>query len=390
MVRGLHNGLTGLCWINQGYFTIYPNMYIVLVGAPGDRKTTSMVMSSDILRAVGGIPFAADCMTKEAVCKYMATQCQKEFVIPGTDRKKQYTPLTFCLTELTHFLGSHNSAHMIDFLVTIFDREVYETKTKHQGDDVILGPFLNILACTTPAAVTRYLKEDVITGGFSRRALFVYEFQLGDPVSWPEVTPEAAKALDSCIEWGKDLQSIAGEFQVEPSFKPWYKKWYDELFEQLRNPGENMTRGYFRSKHIQAFKVAMMLALAESRELVLKISHFETALAMLDKLEVNLPKVYEGMGRNVLASVASKMVSLLEMAGEPIPEKKILSEMFRDADTKELYGVIAHLTNTGKLVYIEEKDRTGQVIRRSLTTPSIGQAWVEKKQRETVASVPAA
>src|SRR6267142_573929 len=329
-------------WINQGYFTIYPNMYIVLVGAPGERKTTAMVMSADILEAVGSIPFAADCMTKEAVCKYMASQCIKSFTLPGTDRVKSYTPLTFCLTELTHFLGTHNSAHMIDFLVTIFDREVYATKTKHQGDDVIPGPFLNILACTTPAAVTRYLKEDVITGGFSRRALFVYEFQPGNPVAWPEVSKESAKALQDCIEWGKQLQDVAGEFQVEDGFKVWYKEWYDKLFAELKNPNEavtNMTRGYYRSKHIQAFKVAMMLALAESKDLVLSKMHFETALAMLDKLEINLPKVYEGMGRNVLAPVAAKLVELLSMAGQPVPEKKVLTELFRDADTKEIYGV---------------------------------------------------
>ena len=111
-------------WIHQGYYTIYPNLYIVLVGAPGGRKTTAMNMCKDMLREIGTIPFAATCMTKEALCRYMSTQCTKHHQVPGKpDQQKPYTPITLCLTELSHFLGS-NQAHMIDFLTTIYDQEV--------------------------------------------------------------------------------------------------------------------------------------------------------------------------------------------------------------------------------------------------------------------------
>lgn len=371
-------------YINQGYFTIYPNLYIVLVGMPGDRKTTAMVMSSDILNAVNdvarqqnrpvAIPMSADCMTKEAVCKYMAANCIREFVPTGATKPKQYTPLTLCLTELTHFLGTGNSAHMIDFLVTIFDREVYETKTKNKGDDIIPGPFLNILACTTPAAITRYLKEDVISGGFSRRALFVYEMEPGEPVSWPEISDMSKLAIKECLEWAEKIQQVQGEFKVDEKFKKWYDQWYRDLFAENRKPQETMTRGYFRSKHIQAFKIAMLIALAESTDLILTIDHFQVATEMLDRLEKNLPKVYEGMGRNELNAVAAKVMQLIDMAGQPIPEKKILSEMFRDADTRELYGIIEHLKRVGKVVALDEKDSSGNVIRRCLATPQVAQA----------------
>lgn len=379
-------------WVNQGYFTIYPNLYVVLVGLPGDRKTTAMVMSSDVIQAVNEIikatdptatvmPMSADCVTKEALCKYMVSNCIRKFSYKGKER--QYTPITLCLTELTHFLGTGNSAHMIDFLVTIFDREVYETKTKNKGDDLIPGPFLNILACTTPAAITRYLKEDVISGGFSRRALFVYETDPGTPIAWPEVSKESSDALKACIDWGKKLQDVSGEFTPEPGFKEWYTPWYDKLFSESRQPQETMTRGYFRSKHIQAFKIAMMVALAESTDLILTVDHFKIALEMLERLEKNLPKVYEGMGRNELNAVAAKVMQLIDMAGQPIPEKKILSEMFRDADTRELYGILEHLKRVGKIVPLDEKDSAGNVIRRCLASPQVAQEYASRQSGPT-------
>jgi hypothetical protein len=280
---------------------------------------------------------------------------------------------------------------MIDFLTTIYDQEVYDAKTKNKGDDIIPGPYLTVLACTTPSNITRYLKEDVISGGFSRRALFAFELDEGEPIAFPTVSPEASKAWTECVAWSKQLENVAGQFEWTAPATLWYKEWYDELFRSMKNKTNFMTRGYYKSKHIQLLKVGMLVALAESVELKLDKIHLEVSLELLEKLEVNLPKVFEGMGRNELAPVAARVVELLEMAGQPVPEKKVLAEFFKDADTRELYGIIAHLVNTSKIVQIEEKNpTTGQVVRRLLSTPGIARDWVEKQQRDLAADSPVA
>src|SRR5215472_11584752 len=98
------------------------------------------------------------------------------------------------------------------------------------------------------------------------------------------------------------------------------------------------------------FKVAMLVALSESLELKLTKMHLEVSLELLDKLEKNLSKVFEGMGRNELAPVAARIVDMLEMVGQPINEKKVVADFFKDADTREIYGILAHLHSTGKIV----------------------------------------
>ena len=80
-------------------------------------------------------------------------------------------------------------------------------------------------------------------------------------------------------------------------------------------------------------------------------------------------KVFEGMGRNELNAVAARMVETIIMAGGELSEKKVLSIMYREADTRELYGVMGHLVETGKLKRADEKDSQGNVIRRLLLTP---------------------
>ncbi len=369
-------------WINQGYFTIYPNLYVVLVGMPGGRKTTSMNMARDFVRELGDIPFSASSMTKEALCRYMSTQCTKKFIIPGTTKEKEYTPIMMCLTELSHFLGA-NSAHMIDFLTTIYDQEVYDAKTKNKGDDIIPGPYLTILACTTPSNITRYLKEDVISGGFSRRTLFAFELDDGEPIPFPEVTPQAQKAWDDCINHARTLSQIAGEFQWSTAAHDWYAKFYVELFHSLKLNDDIMTRGYYKSKHIQLLKISMLIALAESPPcLILSEEHLKVGLSILEKLELNMHKVYEGMGRNELNAIGARVVEQLILAGQPLPEKKIFAIFYRDADTRELYNIIAHLKATGKIIEIDQKDQAGNLIRKLLSTPEIGQRWIDEQQQQ--------
>lgn len=372
-------------WINQGYFTIYPNLYVVLVGAPGGRKTTSMNMTKDMLRELQDIPFAATAMTKEALCRYMATQCQKKFTLPD-GKEKTYTPITLCLTELSHFLGV-NSAHMIDFLTTIYDQEIYDAKTKNKGDDIIPGPYLTILACTTPSNITRYLKEDVISGGFSRRTLFAFELEDGEPVPFPEITSEAQRAWDDCIAWGRELSTVSGEFKWTPSAISWYQEFYVKLFYSMKDNTDIMTRGYYRSKHIQLLKIAMLFALSEDTDLLLNDMHLQISEEALRKLEVNMHKVFEGMGRNELSAIAARMVETITMAGGEISEKKVLSIMYREADTRELYGIMSHLVETGKLKRADEKDQQGNVIRRLLLTP---ERWETRQSPDSTTKPPVA
>lgn len=368
-------------WLDLGYFRIYANLYVVLVGAPGGRKTSSMSICKELLEDIGNISFSATCQTKESLCKYMSSDCIKMFeydakLVDATGAtvekhiKKQYTPVTLCLTELSHFLGSGTSAHMIDFLTTIYDAEHYDAKTKGRGEDIIPGPYLTILACTTPSNITRYLKEDVISGGFSRRTLFAFELDDGEPIPFPEITPTGAKAWLACIEWGKKLQTVVGEFTWTPEAKTWYAEWYTVLFKSVKEKAGLMTYGYFRSKHIQLLKVAMLVALSETTELVLRIDHLLIASSMLDKLEKNMNKVFEGMGRNELSAVSARIIEFCSMLNKPVPEKEIMSAFFKDAETKELYTIINHLVSTEKLVQFNETLATG-VKRRVLTTPEI-------------------
>jgi hypothetical protein len=358
-------------WLKMGQFDVFPNLYVVLVGPPGNRKTAAMRIGKKVLRALEDIPFSAEATTKEKLVLDMA---DNQRVIDGLPEEysdyRLYAPLTVMVTELSQFIGA-GAQHMIDFLVTVYDQDFYDYKTKNRGESKIDGPYLNVLACTTPDWITFYLKTDVISGGFSRRAIFVFETEKGRRVAIPSVSEEAKLATDRVVEYGRRLKAVSGPFRWDADAVDFYTNWYDNL----KIPTEETIAGYYDSKHIQLLKIAMLLAISESTELVLLREHIENALGMLGLVEANLTRVFEGIGRNELNAVSGKVLDILRRSPSHmftdkdgareiqncLLEKQIRGSLWRHiSDPREAERIFQHLIDSDK------------IIRFSTTSPTTG------------------
>lgn len=355
--------LASRVWTRMGRFTIYPNVYIIFLGPPGNGKTVAKDLALKVVRDVGGIKMSAEAQTKEALCKYMREECLQTYSYNGTP--VPCTPISIYLTEFSHFLGP-NSSHMLDFLTTIWDRtgDVYDARTKNKGDDILPSPYVNLLACTTPDWIRTYLKSDIITGGFSRRAIFVNEPANDDTERHPrpEWSEEQVIAKKAAIEYAKILSTVIGEMKWTQQATAFWDNWY--LTRVI--PRDPDTRGYHKSKPALLLKVATIIALSERPELLIDREHMETALAILDSTEATLSRVFQGIGRNELNAVATKLMDYLIAAnvsrfkhdGElkqarMIPEKVLKGLMFRDGRGNEYDEILSHLIATEQVIKME-------------------------------------
>lgn len=345
-------------WLDMDYFTIYPNLYVVLVGPPGNRKSSAMATTKYLLRELKAIPFSGECISKEKLVMDMVEQERAMDGIPDKYKDKRiYSPMTVCVTELSEFL-SISAAGMIGFLTDVYDQDFYEHKTKNKGTAVVTGPFLNLIACTTPEWITTYLRSDIISGGFSRRTLFVYETEKASRIAFPTVTPAMRAAWSRLFTQATKLLNIRGPFQWHPDARTYYKKWY----ETLEMPKDETTIGYYETKHIQMLKIAMLVAVSESEELILTIRHIEIALDFLKLVETNLGRVFQSMGRNLLNHSATKILDVLRASpikykdplgvdceGYMLSTKKLQSIMFKEIDQNDFQKVLDHLVATDRV-----------------------------------------
>ena len=342
-------------WIDQGYFKVYPLLYVVLLGPPGNGKTTAMGIAKKLVRSVGDIPFSAECQSKENLVKLFMTYERQVTTPGGGGTPHVYTPMAVFVTELSQFIGI-DPVKMIDFLVTVYDADVYDMSTQKHGLQFINGPFLSMLACTTSDWVTNYLKSDIITGGFSRRAVFVLEtWESNKRVPRPIVTPEMNASFAACIQRGNELKQLCGPMSWDPEAAKWYDDWY---MKRVLTSDTNVAP-FDKTKPTLVIKIAMLLSLAKGNSLVLTLEDLQVALAMLDKIQVQLPSVFSSIGRNELSAVSARCEQILRSAGTPLPMKEVQAKLWAYANTAEQYQVFNYMVGVGTLYQLSISGPTG-------------------------------
>ena len=368
-------------WVEFDYFRIYPNLYIVLVGPAGNRKTTAMVCAKSLVRELGDIPFSAECQTKESICKEWQEQ-RKEFPQGDGQAPLIYTPYSIFVTELSQFIGV-DPARMIDFLTTVYDQDYYDLKTKNKGNQFIAGPYITLLACTTQEWITSYLRLDIISGGFSRRCVFVNEnWDDSNRIAFPEVTQEMRDAWKRVIDYGHRLKCVSGPFRWEPDAKAYYKTWY----ETRSITKEPTISGFDRTRYNQVIKVAMLLALCKGFDLVITKEVLETAMATVDLVMVNLPQVFTGMGRNDLNAVRATAKNIL--AQGPMPERKLISILYSHAKQGDILEVFRVMQDCGEIKRFEEvlKNADGEPLKDENGIQKI-RRWYALNTKNAVADI---
>lgn len=350
-LSALSSIISGRVWVDMGHFKLYPNMYVVLVGSPGARKTTAMATAKTLLRQLKTVPISADSTTAESIKETMSSSAAARQFTVG-DKKIIYTPLACFVTELSEFIGVASS-NMISFLTTIYDEPIHEYKTKKGGPQLIVGPYLSLLGCTTPAWITARLRDDVISGGFSRRAVFIYppEYEYKNPL--PEESEEERDAWFKLLAHAGALTHVGGAFKWTSEGKRVYEHWYRT---QLTPEDPNLL-GWARSRHAQLLKLSMLIALSEGMETVLDAPHIEASLAILCDVESRLSYVFAGFGRNELKAVAMQLFALLEGCGGVMDTPTAKVKMWEQANDQEFYQVVQHLKEAKMIVEVKNKNK---------------------------------
>lgn len=369
-------------WCDMGAFTIYPNLYVVYVAPPGGRKSTAMSFIVNMVKQTKASPLGFDCVTKELLVGAMRKN-EVSFAHTG-GAPKVYTPLLLAATELSELIGASKEG-MINFLTTIYDYNgEYTAGTIKRGEEKINDPCLVLVGCCTPAWVTARLRDDVISGGFSRRAIWVYELDRPQRVTFPEVAPVHQAAWDWCVEhYNTNLKNVYGGFTWTPDSKRFMDSWY----QTYEVPDLDSTRGYYESKQIQVLKVAMLDALGThcvGQPLILDVRNIENALALLAQIEVNLPKVFQGVGGNKLNALAAKAYELVTRFNGMMLEVKLTTLLFSEGNHEEIKQALDHMINNAQKLFRMKNPITGKVY----IVSDLKRAEAEKQQNELMALKP--
>lgn len=316
-VSAVAGALRRRVWLDMGYFKWTPCFYILIVAPPGVvSKSTTAAIAIDLLRQVPGIKFGPQMVTWPALVKAFS-EAREEFEFE--DAWHPMCAMTIESSELGNLLDPADR-QMIDLLVTLWDSKTgaLEKKTKGSGNDEIVNPWINMIACTTPAWIEGNFPEYVIGGGFTSRCLFVYAEKKEKLVAYPARTipPELATAKGMLLQ---DLEKIAlmtGPFQLNAEALEWGTAWY--AAHNVAPPehlADERFSGYLARKQTHMHKLAMILSASRGNSKIITLEDLVLANAMLNDLEIDMPKVFARIGRSEQSIQAERFIKHVQQNG---------------------------------------------------------------------------
>lgn len=350
-------------WLEMGYFTWTPCFYVVLVAPPGVvSKSTTAGIAMDILRRVPGVKFGPQVVTWPALVEAFE-QSREEFEWNG-----EYHAQCALTIESSEFGNLVNPAdrEMIDLLVTLWDAKKggFKKVTKTSGVNVVENPWINLIACTTPAWIAGNFPEYVIGGGFTSRCVFVYEDKKAKLVAYPGLVIPAGKA-ETETKLVQDLEHISnviiGPFQMTPDAINWGVGWYKTHNEggggvALRD--DDRFGGYNARKQTHVHKLAMVLSAARTDEMVISMDDLKTAYKMVTDLEEDLPKVFSKIGRTEESIQAERFIKYVQAKGSITYEQGYAFIHLYFPKVNDFEAIMLGAVRSGQIIYKDGKLRS--------------------------------
>lgn len=270
-----------------------------------------------LLRRVPGVKFGPDVVTWQALVGAFA-EATEMFKL-----RDEYLPMSAITIESSEFgnLLNPTDKDMVDLLVSLWDGKqgAFQKRTKMSGNDQIENPWINLIACTTPAWIAGNFPEYMIGGGFTSRCIFVYAQEKNKYVAYPglHVPPDLHMIENRLVQ---DLEhisiNIVGEYKLTEQAIEWGEAWYKHHYTH-RPEGLDDDRfgGYIARKQTHIHKLAMVLAASCRDSLEITAEDLAVAHKMVTDLEEDMPGVFGKIGRSDVSLQTDRFLGYIQRMG---------------------------------------------------------------------------
>ncbi len=345
-------------WINGGtHFDIFPNMYVIFIGAPGSGKSISSGVAKGLLQSLTEVDaskgavktkirLGPDSLTLEALTRKLANQDMHdwppEYKKPA-GAKYVSSPMAFFSTEELGTLLKKDEHDLVTFLTQGWDCKDFVRETKTQGIDIIKNMCLTLLGCATPEWVRSNVNSKILGEGLASRTVFVYTEKPKSEKYKIVISPEqkaALKDVSSHIEKLTALFGMIDTSEFDAKAEPWFLNEFKPI-----NPDKKLESYYARKKlHLQ--KLGMCIHFANGFDMKLTAWDFDEAIKLLAVTESDMHKALQSAGTNPIYGLSMEIIQFLKKKDRPLSFREILVHMFDLGDMETINKALEYLRDT--------------------------------------------
>lgn len=366
-------------WMNRGVEKLYPNMYVMLIGNPGTRKSTAIKGCARVLRTVGYNTFAAEKTSKEKFLLDLEGDTDEQTYLHSADGKKRGAgdttardvlanlslddgdsgigdgiPREVFVTadEFNEFVGSGN----IDFLSMLgalwdWDSETstYKFRLKNSKSLSIYQPTITILGGNTHAGFQQAFPEAAIGQGFLSRLILVYSEPSGRKITFPK-KPDERVAVKLAEKFNDIRKSVRGELSLSPqaanSLDTIYRTWQDL--------DDSRFKGYSTRRFTHLLKLCVVVT-AMRASIRVDIQDVLLSNTILTFTENHMSKALGEYGKSRNSAASHSLMTALYETKKPLSMEELWKVVSRDLEKREMLGdLLRNLQEAGKIQYLKD------------------------------------
>lgn len=356
---------------NHGHFTLYPNLYTMLIGSPGTKKSSAIKIGAKLFKQAGYNTFAPKKTRQEKYLLDLAEQSARLDVAAGNvdmgldilDQNlfgesgeedadsyigKPAAESFIAADEFNNFIGIGNM-DFISILGELWDFEgVFDYKLKNSKSVFIPNPTITILGGNTPTGFAQAFPVDSLGQGFFSRLLMIYGEPNGVKYTFPPI-PDADLQADLIVLLHEIKESVKGEITMTDDAM----QLLDDIYKGWEGIDDVRFEHYANRRLTHLLKLCLVITASRlGTQITLKdVIYSNTLLTHTENL---MPKALGEFGKSKHSAVANRVMDVIYNSTMPISFKDIWKTVHQDLDTRQqLVEMIANLMVAEKIQTVE-------------------------------------
>jgi len=330
-------------WIDKGYYTLYPNLYIVLVAETAEcRKSAAASIGVKFLRCISDVNIIQGRITPEAMLANMNRSHTN-----GNGVISQRSDIFIYASEMAATFGKAAYVEELIVLLTeLFMTDHFDYETRNKGKFKIEGPCPTLLGATQPDWVVSGLGRLGRDIGIMNRIVFVPEKIRKMRLTTYTMTQADINLKDALENDICHIAELSGPMIWSKDAYATYDDWY------MTKPdakGHNIQDEFMAREHDIALKIAMLLSISINDDLIILQGEMEAAIKLVNIIRNGISCTFMASGGTDEARIGMKIMRSIEKYG-PTDRSQLLRRHYHlIRDARQFDGILDILISQGIL-----------------------------------------
>jgi len=342
------------CWVNQGYYTLWPAVQTMLVGPSGKvKKSTAASYGVELgMQLPGLFNLLPDEGSGEALKTELSQICR---------RTGESTGLLY-VSELGTFLGKQEyNVNLVQALTDLFDSRVSKRRrTVARANEEMKNIAISALLCSNEDWLADAIPATAFGGGFFGRMLVFYQWDTDR--CFPRPSPRNTEEHEALKANLLRAKFISGSAVLTADADRWYDVRYRELKKEW--PEDERLVPFWERIPDHLLRLGMLLSASDNLDqrdgISVEKRHVQQADSILRWVVRYLPRVYAFLGGTSFGADHQRIYTAIRRRGGMIEEGELGRKMSRRMSRKHLEEYLDTMTRNGVIRRVKLEEWEGK------------------------------